>query len=242
MSLHFDLSRASCQCKYTNDCIHPFLLSQMSFSPLPLTPCFPSVTLSSGDSLTFYLLQFLLSPCWIPSPSTSSSSCYCPAVHLSPPLLHPPPIQHWFPSPGSHDLSFLLEFLEYITEFSLLSKRKPVSFSCSTSCAGSAAVPGSWARRVGDEESWASERIQLHFEKQNRVPKWWPFQVWDNVEVQVSLGSFLSCLLLFEKCFGSHPTLAELRDRMVPLFAKAKPCFLKPQTWTVNDRVGLEEW
>lgn len=214
MSLHFGLSRASCQCKCTNDCIHPFLLSWMSFSPLP-------VTLSS--LLSPYLLE-------IPSPSTSSSSSYCPAVPLSPPLLHLPPIQHWLPSPCSHDLSFLLEFLEYITEFFLLSKRKPVSFCCSTSRAGSAATLGSWARRVGDEEPWASERIQLRFEKQNRVPKWWPFQVWDNVEAPVSLGSFLSCLLLFEKCFGSHPTLAELRDRMVPLFVKAKPCFLKPQT------------
>lgn len=63
MSLHFGLSRASCQCKCNNDCVRPFLLSWTSFFPLPLSLCLPFCTLSSGDSLTFYLLHFLLSPC-----------------------------------------------------------------------------------------------------------------------------------------------------------------------------------
>lgn len=44
---------------------------------------------------------------------------------------------------------------------------------------------------------------------------------------------YLICFL-FEKCFGSHPTLAELRDQIAPLFVKTKLYLLKPQTWTVN--------
>lgn len=97
---------------------------------------------------------------------------------------------------------------------------------------GSAAAEG-WGMR---EEPWASERIQLHFVKQQGS------KVADAPSVgqwSLPVGHMLVWLIfiMFASCLRNSLVVtrpAELRDVVVPWFVKAKLCFLKPQTWKVT--------